>query len=70
MTNRYVHEAPKPIEDANLDGTKYVVYDPHLGDWFAASFDMKQNKWLPFTELHIKELNPTHYTTYYGWDVV
>lgn len=68
--NKYIHEAPKPIDQANLDGTKYVVYDPHLGDWFVGYFDMKLSKWLPFIETTIPELNPTHFTQYYGWDVI
>lgn len=67
----YIRESPKPIALAKLDGTKYVVYDPDVVNkdkWVVASYNL--NHWEPFVETHITELNPTHFVTYYGWDVV
>lgn len=63
----YLKETPKIIEKAKTDGTKYVVYDPGLSLWSVASFE--KGKWVPFIDTHISELNPTHFVTYYGFDV-
>lgn len=65
--------SPKLIEEARLDGTKYIVFDPTLfiennDGWVVASY--KEDRWVPFVEDHIKTLHPTHFLEYYGWDVV
>lgn len=53
---------PQPIEEAILDGRKYIVYDRDLSDWVVARWN--QGFWVSVTiEPFILE-KPTHFVEF------